>query len=108
MNPFDVAVAGIAAGTIISVTGAYLKFLSTRTQQRASELAGGLDERLRRMEQALDAIAVEVERVSEGQRFTTRLLADRAPDVPRSPIAVPGQAMPGQAAPAVREVTHAR
>ena len=32
--------------------------------------------RLERMEQSLDAIAVEVERVSEGQRFTTKLLAE--------------------------------
>ena len=32
--------------------------------------------RLERMEQSLDAIAVEVERISEGQRFTTKLLAE--------------------------------
>ena len=37
-------------------------------------------ERLTRMEQAIDAIAIEMERVSEGQRFVTRLLAEgRAP-----------------------------
>jgi hypothetical protein len=34
--------------------------------------------RLERMEQAIDSIAVEVERISEGQRFTTRLLSERA------------------------------
>jgi hypothetical protein len=33
--------------------------------------------RLERMEQALDSIAIEVERISEGQRFTTKLLAER-------------------------------
>jgi len=33
-------------------------------------------ERLVRMEQAIDSIAIEVERVSEGQRFVTRLLAE--------------------------------
>jgi hypothetical protein len=33
--------------------------------------------RLERMEHAIDSIAVEVERISEGQRFTTRLLAER-------------------------------
>jgi hypothetical protein len=33
--------------------------------------------RLERMEQAIDTIAVEVERISEGQRFTTKLLAER-------------------------------
>jgi hypothetical protein len=32
--------------------------------------------RLERMEQALDAIAIEVERVAEGQRFVTKILAE--------------------------------
>lgn len=31
-----------------------------------------------RLEQAVESIALEVERISEGQRFTTRLLAERA------------------------------
>jgi hypothetical protein len=34
--------------------------------------------RLERIEQAVDAVAIEVERISEGQRFTTKLLSDRA------------------------------
>jgi hypothetical protein len=33
--------------------------------------------RLERMEQAIEAIAVEVERISEGQRFTTKLLSEK-------------------------------
>jgi hypothetical protein len=33
--------------------------------------------RLERIEQAVDAIALEVERISEGQRFTTRLLSEQ-------------------------------
>jgi hypothetical protein len=32
--------------------------------------------RLERMEQAIDTIALEVERISEGQRFTTKLLSE--------------------------------
>ena len=36
------------------------------------------DERLVRIEQAVDAIAIEVERIAEGQRFLTKLQADRA------------------------------
>lgn len=35
-------------------------------------------QRLERMEQALDSVAIEVERISEGQRFTTRLLSERS------------------------------
>ena len=41
-------------------------------------LPNDVSARLERMEQAIDAIAVEVERISEGQRFTSKLLADRA------------------------------
>lgn len=36
--------------------------------------------RLQRMEQAIESIALEVERIGEAQRFTTKLLADRQPD----------------------------
>jgi len=39
-----------------------------------------LNERLTRIEHALDVMAVEMERVGEGQRFVTRLLSPRAPD----------------------------
>ena len=34
--------------------------------------------RLERMEQSIDAMAIEMERISEGQRFVTKLLADRS------------------------------
>jgi hypothetical protein len=30
------------------------------------------------MEQSLDAVAVEIERISEGQRFTTKLLSENS------------------------------
>lgn len=43
--------------------------------------------RLERMEQAMDAIAIEIERVSEGQRFVTRLLAEGKTAVPIPVIA---------------------
>jgi hypothetical protein len=36
------------------------------------------DQRLARLEDAVDAIAVEIERISEGQRFTTRLLSEQS------------------------------
>ncbi|HEU4584891.1 MAG TPA: hypothetical protein VFR95_04030 [Gemmatimonadaceae bacterium] len=39
-----------------------------------------VQQRLEHMEQAIDSIAVEVERISEGQRFTTKLLAERNPE----------------------------
>lgn len=36
-------------------------------------------QRLERMEQAIDSIAIEMERVSEGQRFVTRLMSENRP-----------------------------
>ena len=42
--------------------------------------------RLERIEQAVESIAIEVERVSEGQRFVTKLLSDTS----RTPLSPPG------------------
>ena len=36
-------------------------------------------ERMQRLESAVDAIAVEIERISEGQRFVTKLLTESSP-----------------------------
>lgn len=41
--------------------------------------------RLERMEQAIDAVAVEVERISEGQRFVTQLMAGKEKEAARIP-----------------------
>ena len=42
--------------------------------------------RLERMEQSIDSIAVEVERISEGQRFTTKLLSEVRDAAPALPV----------------------
>jgi len=50
-----------------------------RRREVGSDSTGSLaDARLSRLEQAVDAIAVEIERISEGQRFTTKLLSEQA------------------------------
>lgn len=48
--------------------------------------------RLDRIEQPVDAIAIEVERISEGQRFVTRLLAERPSQAGVGQHAEPGAA----------------
>lgn len=74
-----VAVVFIVAVTTVVRTIAAM-FFSWRRQsggvdRSASPMA---DARLSRLEQAVDAIALEVERISEGQRFTTKLLSEQA------------------------------
>lgn len=38
-------------------------------------------DQLQQISQSVDAIAIEVERISEGQRFTTKMLADKRQDI---------------------------
>jgi hypothetical protein len=47
-----------------------------RASRPAPSIPSETAHRLERMEQAVDAIAIEMERVSEGQRFMTRLLSE--------------------------------
>ena len=54
------------------------------SESKRPPIPGEVMSRLERMEQSIDAIAVEIERISEGQRFTTKLLAERT-DAPALP-----------------------
>ncbi len=64
--------------TVTNVARAFVRRLEARDRVRAGALGELSDERLARIEHAVEAIALEVERVSEGQRFTTNLLSERA------------------------------
>jgi hypothetical protein len=74
--------------TMVTVTAiglplakAYARRLEGRTGGGpAPQIPSDLSARMERLEHAIDSIAVEVERISEGQRFTTKLLSDRAGD----------------------------
>ena len=66
---------GILAGAF---AGAY--FFGKSKGQREAVGAGRdpeLVHRIARIEQIVEATAVEIERISEGQRFTTRLLSEK-------------------------------
>ncbi len=75
---FFTMVAIIFVGTPLA--RAYARKIGNQAVQPPVSLE--LQQRLEHMEQAIDSIAVEVERISEGQRFTTKLLADRQPEAP--------------------------
>ncbi|MCC7195742.1 MAG: hypothetical protein IT356_09325 [Gemmatimonadaceae bacterium] len=80
---------------IVIVIGIPLVRSYTRRMERRDELAPrarDMDARLERIERTIDAMAVEVERVSEGQRFVTRLLAEHRPDPASLPPGAPPQA----------------
>jgi len=66
---------------------------SRDVDRRISEVSNApmSDVRLARLESAVEAIAIEVERISEGQRFTTRLLSEQHQSQPRMALPVPGK-----------------
>ena len=79
-----VALAAIA-GVGYPIARAYAKRMDKPSGSRAAlPSEEPADARMERVEQAIEAVALEVERMAEGQRFLTKLLADpmrsRAPD----------------------------
>lgn len=74
--PIVLFVCGAVTAIGVPIARAYARRLE-RTPSQPS-IAPEVMARLERMEQALDSIAIEVERISEGQRFTTKLLAERS------------------------------
>ena len=75
-----VAIVGFFSTVIIVTIGVPLVRAHIRAKERLPVLTPGereRDERLARIETAVETMAVEIERISEGQRFVTRLLAER-------------------------------
>jgi hypothetical protein len=64
--------------TLITISRAWMSRGSDNAKRANGSLSPMADDRLARLEQAVDAIALEVERISEGQRFTTKLLSEQA------------------------------
>jgi hypothetical protein len=65
---------------------------------------GELSDRLTHLEHAVDAIAIEVERIGEGQRFITRSFVEHAsPQEPDEGAAEPSESTIREAAPRERQ-----
>jgi hypothetical protein len=70
---------GMMTGTVtVAIIAWTVVKLRRMGQQVPPRALADIDVRLGRIEQAIDAMSVEVERISEGQRFTSKLLAERA------------------------------
>jgi antitoxin (DNA-binding transcriptional repressor) of toxin-antitoxin stability system len=66
--------------TIMSLGTPIVRAWARRFEKRTEmKQQVAVEQRLAAIEQAIETVAVEVERISEGQRFTTKLLADRQP-----------------------------
>jgi hypothetical protein len=74
---------GMAAGgfSVLLLSTAFFLVSRRRWKRRSRavqpQLGSEASQRLERLEQGMEAIAIEIERVSEGQRFVTKLLSAR-------------------------------
>ena len=73
------ALIGLVAGPLsIALSVAMYYTRKELNRLRAESSPRMRDDRMERMEQAVDAIAAEVERLAQQQQFTQRLLAERS------------------------------
>jgi hypothetical protein len=80
-----IPILAISCAPIIAIGMPIARAYARRLESKpAAAIPHDVTARLERMEQAIDSIAIEVERISEGQRFTTKLLSERVgPDAER-------------------------
>ena len=85
MSPGQFTAIGIVGTIFIGfpIAVALARNLLRRGSRAVAPAPAASNERMDRLEQAVDAIAIEVERISEGQRYMTRLLTEgSAPALP--------------------------
>ena len=76
---FFLSLASIICGSTVLVSAIRLvrQHIESKARQAPAALPPTVDRRLERMEQTLDAMAIEIERVAEANRFMSKLLAER-------------------------------
>ena len=88
VSPIFIPIIFVASIPIIAIGFPLARAYALRLEKKpmGGSIPPEVNARLERMEMAIDTIAVEVERISEGQRFTTKLLSERVP-IPAVPSA---------------------
>ncbi len=73
-----VVIAIVTSGvTLAAIAQAWAQSRKHRTPTQPLPRLDAIEARLARMEEMIETVAIEMERVAEGQRFTAKLLADR-------------------------------
>ena len=86
--------AGVMATIAIVTVGSYASIKATnriwgKDKGPSPRELDDMRQRLEQLQQSVDSVAVEVERISEGQRFTTKLLAERPEGEPLPALSKP-------------------
>ena len=68
----------VMVGALSAITVGLVRGIQKKPAQRESANVLAFQERFDQLQQSVDAIAVEVERIAEAQRFSAKLLAERS------------------------------
>jgi hypothetical protein len=71
-----IAVVSFAGSTIFVLARAVARRIEGKAHQ-PSAISAETSQRMERMERTLESVAIEVERISENQRFLTKVLTER-------------------------------
>ena len=77
---------GTLFGGSLAVAMMWVRRWRRRRKGTAGAIPAASTDQFHRLEQAVDAIAIEVERIAEGQRFTAKLMADTYERARREPV----------------------
>lgn len=72
-----IGVGMLAGTTLISIAGAYVLGRSRRRELPDTKHTEELNDRIDRVERLMETMAVEIERLGEGQRFMIKVMSDR-------------------------------
>ena len=83
MDPDVFSFAGVAVivvglvGSLAVITTWFMRAINIKPQRPGLPNQLQMEQRFDQLQQSVDAIAVEVERIAEAQRFSAKLLAER-------------------------------
>jgi uncharacterized protein YbcC (UPF0753/DUF2309 family) len=78
--------AGVMTTLLLTVLGGWAGYIALRKWEKGTQGASprelaAVNERLAQLELSMETLTLEIERMTESQRFTAKLLAERAPSL---------------------------
>ena len=89
-----IGVVMLTGTTVISIAGAYALGRSRRRELPHQQPNNDLADRIDRVERLMETMAVEIERLGEGQRFMIKVMSEKPVSLPTADA--PGPRSPGR------------
>ena len=87
IDPSTLLLVAVTLGVTVLLAAWFRERRLSRNADSRDQLSANVDDRLTRIEQTLESVAIEIERIGEMERFATKLLASRQAEMElRSPV----------------------